>query len=65
MKDSNFFNYVQVIGGQNGEIKEIDFNKIEIVVMNISMEGIVNVGRLNACIFFLIEHMVSVIIKLI
>ena len=38
-KDSNFFNYVQIYSGRSRIIKEYDFNKIEIIGINISIEG--------------------------
>lgn len=44
-KDSNFFNYIQLVIGRSREVIDIDLNKIEIIGINISLEGLNNMGE--------------------
>ena len=44
-KDSNFFNYVHISQGKTRKVKEVDFNKVEIIGVNISMDGFINSGE--------------------
>ena len=44
-KDSNFFNYLEILRSGNRERIDIDFNKIEIIGINISMQGYLEDGE--------------------
>ena len=44
-KDSNFFNYLEILRNGNRERIDIDFNKIEIIGINISMQGYLEDGE--------------------
>ena len=44
LADGNFFNYVQLVQNRPREIIEIDFDKIEIIGYNISLDRILNAG---------------------
>ena len=46
-KNLNFFNFIQITQGKNRAIKELDFNKIEIIGLNISIEGFKNLADLS------------------
>ena len=46
-KDLNFFNYIHILQGRSRTIKELDFNKIEIIGLNISIEGFKNIADLS------------------
>ena len=42
--DGNFFNYIQLVQGRSREIIEVDFDKMEIIGYNISLDTILNAG---------------------
>ena len=46
-KNLNFFNFIQITQGKNRAIKELEFNKIEIIGLNISIEGFKNLADLS------------------
>ena len=44
MNSSSMFNYIQLVDGRNKNAIPIDFNKIEIIGINISLDGFLNNG---------------------
>ena len=42
-KDSNFFNYIQLIEGKNRVPIDLDFNKIEIMAVGVPMESFIKI----------------------
>ena len=46
-KDLNFFNFIQITQGRDRSIKDLDFNKIEIIGVNISMQGFKSISDLS------------------
>ena len=46
-KDLNFFNYIQLSENITSSIKKLDFNKIEIIGINITMESLKRINNLN------------------
>ena len=48
LKDSNFFNFIEIKEGRSRKTKELDFNKIEIIGINISEVAFLNFkGEMN------------------
>ena len=39
LKDSSFFNYIQISEGRERKVKEFDFNKLEIIGINVSIDA--------------------------
>ena len=44
LKNSNFFNYIQIFNTRERTVKELDFNKIEIIGINSMVERLINSG---------------------